>query len=204
MGLMRTVLLGVALVAGVALTQHVSFAQSERVHALINHFLSTAQRRDYAALARVTGQFKIEESQIKNENPRSMWPSLLAEFWKQKIQDLEHKELKPSSLPGTERQLFDEGDDEVIHEARELLELMPASAKWGITEIRPRPRRPLSSVYYLDVYVSVSYPSKNAAATIGGKVLKKTILACTVAEPLDYVIACDRFEKGDLYWPEGQ
>jgi hypothetical protein len=201
---MRKVLLSISLVASIAVTQRVSFAQSEREHALINNFLFAAQKRDYATLAKLTEPFKLEEAQLKGENPRSLWPSLLAGFWKQKTEDLQHKELKLTSLPG-DHPFFDEGDDETIHEARELVELMPASAKWSVTEVRPRPRPPTSSVYFLDVYVAVSYPSKDVAPSIGGQALKKAILDCTVTgPPLDSVIACDRFEKGDVYWPEKQ
>lgn len=201
----RNVLLSIALVVGVALAQRVSFAQSERERVLINRFLLAAQKRDYATLAKLTEAFTLEAFQIKDENPRSLWPSLLAEFWKQKIDDLQHKELTPTSIPGMDHPFFNEGDDETIHEARELLGLVPPSAKWAVTEVRPRPRRPFSSAYYLDVYVAVSYLSKDAAPRISGKVLKKTILACTVTgPPLDSVVACDQFEKGDVYWPEGQ
>jgi hypothetical protein len=197
---MKNVLLSISLVAVIVLTQQVSFAQSERERLLINRFLLAAQKRDYAALAKLTSQFKIEEFQIQEENPRSLWPSLLAAFWKQQVEDLQHKELVPTSLSGVDYPYFNEGDDETIHEIRELLRLTE-SAKWTVTEIRPRPRQPLSSAYY-DVYVAVSYQSRDAAPSVGGKVLKKGILACEVIEPLGYVMSCSRFDRGDVYWPE--
>ncbi|SRR5579883_569004 len=197
---------GIALGCGVVLAAHASFAQTERVRALVGRYLLASQKRDYAALARLTEHFTIKESQIKEENPRSLWPSLLQEFWKRQADDLQHKELKPSYISGIDRPFFNEDGDQVIHETRELLALMSPSARWTIAEVRPRPRRPLSSVYYLDVYVSVLYPSVDTAPRVGGgKVLKKMILDCTATGPLlDSVKGCSRLEKGDVYWPESQ
>jgi hypothetical protein len=203
---MRNVWLTIAITAGIVLPQSFLLAQSDKIRTLINRFLVAAQKHDYSTSAKLIEQFKMEEIQIKGENPRSLWPSLLADFWKQKAEDLEHRELKPSSIPGSDHAFFDEGDDGTIHTARELFELISPSARWSVSEVRPRPSRLSSGLSWFDVYVSLSYPSKDGAPSIVGKVLKKTILACTVAmgPMFETVQECNRFEKGDVYWPESQ
>jgi hypothetical protein len=166
---MRNVWLTIAITACIVLPQSFLLAQSDKIRTLINRFLVAAQKHDYSTSAKLIEQFKMEEIQIKGENPRSLWPSLLADFWKQKAEDLEHRELKPSSIPGSDHVSFEEGDDGTIHTARELFELISASARWSVSEIRPRPSRP-SDLSWFDVYVSVSYPSKDGAPGIVGKV----------------------------------
>jgi hypothetical protein len=158
----------------------------------MDRYLLAAQKRDYATLAKMTREFKFEESSIRDSNPRSLWNPLLAEFWKQRTDDLEHKQVDDPF-----------GQDEDIHDAREVVALMTPGAKWRVEEARLRPRRPLSQIYYLDVYVAVSYMSVDQAPQIGGRPLRKMILTCVLDGPiLEWVRGCSRLEKGDTFWPD--
>jgi hypothetical protein len=90
-----------------------------------------------------------------------------------------------------------------IYDAREVIALMTPGAKWRVEEIRPRPRRSLSQIYYLDVYVAVSYTSIDKPPRIEGRPLKKMMLTCVLDAPiLEWVRGCSRVEKGDVFWPE--
>ncbi len=191
MRLLRHILIGVALV-GSAFAPSATFAQSERVRSLMDRYLLAAQKRDYPTLAKMIPEFKLEESSIKESNPRSLWNPLLAEFWKQRTYDLEHKQVNDPF-----------GQDGDIHDTREVITLMTSGAKWRVEEIRPRPRRPLSQIYYLDVFVAVSYMSIDKSPRIEGGPLKKMILTCVLDGPiLEWVRGCSRIEKGDVFWPE--
>lgn len=109
---LRRILIGIALV-GSAFAPHATFAQSERARSLMDRYLLAAQKRDYPTLAKLIGEFKFEESSIKDSNPRSLWNPLLAEFWKQKTDDLQHKEVNDLSVQ--------DGD---IYGTREVITLM--------------------------------------------------------------------------------
>lgn len=188
---LHRILIGIAMV-GSAFAPRATFAQSERVRNLMDRYLLAAQKRDYATLAKMTREFKFEESSIRDSNPRSLWNPLLAEFWKQRTDDLEHKQVDDPF-----------GQDEDIHDAREVVALMTPGAKWRVEEARLRPRRPLSQIYYLDVYVAVSYMSVDQAPQIGGRPLRKMILTCVLDGPiLEWVRGCSRLEKGDTFWPD--
>ena len=176
-----------------------AFAQSERVRSLMERYLIAAQKHDYPTLAKLTGEFRLEESDIKESNPRSFWSPLLAEFWKQKADDLEHNRVSHSS--GEYVDLY--GTREAAEITSKVVNLMTPSAKWHVEEIRPRPRRPFSPIYYLDVYVAVSYMSIDKAPRVGDRALKKLILTCVLDGPdLAWVRGCSRVEQGDVFWPK--
>jgi hypothetical protein len=89
-------LIGIALV-GSAFAPRATFAQSERARSLMDRYLLAAQKRDYLTLAKMIPEFKFEESSIKESNPKSLWNPLLAEFWKARADDLEHKQVSDAS-----------------------------------------------------------------------------------------------------------
>ena len=163
----------------------------------MDRYLIAAQKHDYPTMAKLTGEFRIEESTIKENNPRSLWPPLLAAFWKQKTDDLMH--VNPAS--GGDVDIY--GAREAVETTREVVKLMTPSAKWHVEEIRPRPRRPFSSIYYLDVYVAISYISIDKAPRVGERDLRKLILQCILDGPeLAWVRGCSRVEQGDVFWPK--
>lgn len=192
-------LVAVFLVVCAVITVRGASAQSTQARSLIDRYLSAAQKRDYLTLAKCTRELKGEELLIRELNPRTLWNSLLAEYWKQKANDLEHKEVKKDRIG--EMEFAPVGEDGAIYETRELLALITPKVRWTVTEIRPRPRAALSAVYYLDVFLELSYPSPADAAHVGDKALRKTTLGCVVDGPMmDSVGGCSRFEKSDVYW----
>jgi len=165
---------------------------------VVSQYLQAVQRRDYLTAAKLTHGFKLEEFEIQDRNPRSLWPVLLTELWNKKAWDLEKKEIaKPVTWRARE--------DMPIERFRDLQTYMATTATWKVLEVRNHGRAAGTDLSQLEVYVSVSYPSPEKAPIVDHRALKGTILTFWLTAPLlNGVDVGGRVEKADVFWPETQ
>jgi hypothetical protein len=140
----------------------------------VSRYIQAYQKGDYKTVVDLLDSDQQQIQRIKAQNPRSLWPKLVSDYYSQRVSELSR------GGPG----------------------LFRPSCKWAITEKRPGTTQGWSGqiIPTTTTYVNVSYPSM-ADSPIDGARLKQIVLAFTVANQSGLLLSVSRVGAGDVFWP---
>jgi hypothetical protein len=162
------------------------------VRSLVSRYVTALQRRDYKTIVELNEGIKGHEFVIMHDNPKFLWPKLIADYRERRVRELKGEDVKPIDM--------DDLGDFKRKEINEQLSLLPPECKWAIAELRPG--IDLVGHRYTDIFVTVTYPAREAAPkNEEGNPLQRAILKF-------FVISLDttaveyfgRVTTGDVPW----
>jgi len=72
--------------------QDILLPQVPSVRALVSRYVGAVQNRDYKTIVELNQEIRLNESMIKSENPKLLWPKLIAEYRHRRIRQLNGEE----------------------------------------------------------------------------------------------------------------
>jgi hypothetical protein len=153
---------------------------------VVARFIAATQRKDLRAVIDLVEFYQGEIANIRNQNPKVLWPKLIEEYYNSKIESLSSGRERIGGL-----------------ELTTALYLLRDSCKWRIAESRVGPGT-------ATVYVVVDYPSAQDSPTAEdfsqdsrgvSRVLKQTLLKFTVSANPPLIHTINKVAKGDVFWP---
>jgi TonB family protein len=185
---------GALLCGAAALVAQVStHSTASPVRLLVSRYLLALQHRDYGTIVELNEGIRMHEFSILGDNPRSLWPKLIAEYRERRVRELKNEE-EPTDVG-------DEVDLKYIRaDVNKLLSFVPAECTWKISEIRAD--SDLSGHRFSRIFVAVTYTAReNSPKNEDGKPLRQTILKFIVmAEANSMVMSDERVLAGDVLW----
>jgi len=182
---------GALLCGAAALVAQVStHSTASPVRLLVSRYLLALQHRDYRTIVELDDSIRLHEFSILHDNPRSLWPKLIAEYRERRVRELKNEE-----------QPTDELDFKYISaEVNKLLSFVPAECMWAISEIRAG--SDLSGHRFSRIFVAVTYAAReNSPMNEEGKPLRQAILKFVVMAPANStVMSEERVLAGDVLW----
>jgi TonB family protein len=176
-----------AALATLLVAQGVGLSQTVPARTIATRYVTALQQRDYKTIVELYRNIWIGEAGIRVDNPKSLWPELIAEYRERWVRELKGEE-KPSDI----------GDElyvkSIQQEIDEQLSFFQPECKWAIDEIRPD--SDLAGHRFSTVFVTVTYAtrarlSRNAAG-------KPTILKFIVMAPENKMMYEKRVEAGGV------
>jgi hypothetical protein len=174
------------------LGQHIALPQTSPARLVVSRYVAAIQHRDYKTIVELDQDIKLNESVIQSENPKLLWPKLIAEYRERAVRELKGEDVKTT----------DTGDigDYTRKEVDEQFSLVSPECKWAIAETRPG--TDLAGHRFTEVFVTVAYPTREASPRNSeGQPLKRAILKFTVMAPDNSaVMNYERVLAGDVPW----
>ena len=154
------------------------------VRSLVSRYVTALQRRDHKTIVELNEGIRGHEFVIMHDNPKFLWPKLIADYRERRVRELKGEDVKPIDM--------DDIGDFTRKQINEQLSLLPPECKWAIAEVRPG--IDLVGHRYTDIFVTVTYSAREASPrNAGGNPLQGTILKF-------YVMAPDRSAGGVEYF----
>src|ERR1022692_1880362 len=137
---------GALLCGSAALVAQVATASPIRL--FVSRYLLALQHRDYGTIVELNDGIRMHEFSILHDNPRSLWPRLIAAYRERRVRELKNEE-QPTNIG-------DEVDLTYIRaDVNKLLSFVPAECTWKISEIRAD--SDLSGHRFSRIFVAVTY-----------------------------------------------
>lgn len=177
--------------------QHAALSQTTPVRSLVSRYVAALQQRDYRTIVELYRNIRLGEAVIQVDNPKSLWPKLIAEYRERSVRELKGEE-KPIDI-GDEVNL-----KYVRAEIDEQLSFLPAGCKWAIAEIRAD--GDLSGHRFSTIFVTLTYTAReNSPRNAAGKPLQRAILQFTVMAPDNSTVMFDKqVVAGEVLWSNPQ
>lgn len=175
---------------GELVAQRSSTGTTSSVRSLVSRYVTALQRRDYGAIVQLNFDVRLGEASIMIENPKFLWPKLIAEYRTRKAQELKIEEDSGSIYIG----------DYYRTDVNEQLSLLRPECKWVVSELRPG--RDRVGHLYTEIFVTVTYPVReNSPEDAKGQFFQGTVLKFVVlALDNNAVQYSGRVVAGDVLW----
>lgn len=173
-----------------------------------NSFITSVQKKDSERIIKQCYYYDVELAQIKNNNPKSLWPKVTKQYYATKV-----AAMKDNSFWNNYSQnMMDNASSALgsfpdpVTSIKKMAQLITPSSKWKITETRKDKIRSdwdgkIYSLikYYVDVHYAPSDQIK-----IDNKYLKSTILQLTFESTTNKFVSFEHMRQGNVYYKNSE
>jgi len=180
--------------------------RSQSSASVVTRYIEAVQKKDLRGIIELMSSYQGGVAQIKEANPRVLWPKLIDNYYDDKVKQLSQQPGYWQSYGETLGAMMGDPTQAI----RASITLFPTTCKWTISEVRQQQAVNQGNgqpVRQETVYVTVNYPAWEDAPLVeapgqssaGLKMLMQTIIDFVVDESSDTVESVSRVAAGDAY-----
>lgn len=187
---------------------YVDTVNARNVGSSANSFITAVQKRDSELIIKQCYYYDIELTQIKKNNPKSLWPNVTKQYYANKVAAMKDNSFwnNYSQNMMNDASLALGSFPDPVMSIKKMAQLITPSSKWKISETR---REKIKSnwdgkmytmiKYYVDVHYDLTNPMK-----IGTQYLKSTIVQLTFEATSNKFISFEHMQQGNVYYENSE